>query len=54
MKRLGQLGRLSRYSVLGGMVVLIAKAGDFYSSSYEPAVVVAESLKVSVVSANFF
>ena len=45
MKRLGQLGRLSGYLVLGGMVVLIAKAGDFYSSSYEPAVVVAESLR---------
>ena len=54
MKRLGQLGRLSCYSVLGGMVVLIAKAGDFYSSSYEPAVVVTESLRYQLCLPTFF
>jgi len=45
VKCLGQLGKLRGYLVLGGMVVPIAKAGDFCSSSYEPAVVVAESLR---------
>ena len=54
MKRLGQLGKLRGYLVLGGMVVPIAKAGDFCSSSYEPAVVVTESLRYQLCLPTFF